>query len=327
MREDDSDRVSRQTTEAWKRLKKDRNWADWMVVGEGLVLWREEAMKQARTNAPMGRAYNEAFGTRLTRYKLDDMDGGDRHRLFEVMDNRPAIEAYRQTLSLRDRLRLNHPSTVLRHFKAYQAKNSPEGAADRADAAALRSIPDQTPKMTPFEAHDPEALALLNAKVAEKVDDPEEWDLAEALKVWFEQATDADRKAFTECISDKSHANKGYPRPIVEKFGDGKWHSLPVIAKHLNAPESEVEASLGGMLKHGWGDAKTEIKKVGTVKHYRFFKNERMISSTELTEKLAPILEGLKKEGRKNQVTMSVMTVAVLASQLDKLLTELTSGG
>src|SRR5262249_19115110 len=104
---------------------------------------------------------------------------------------------------------------------------------------------------------------------------------------------------------------KGHPKRIVEKFGDTKWHSLPVIAKHLDAPADEVERSLAGMVKDGRGDAKTETKKVGTVKHYRFYKNERMVSSIELIEKLTPIVEGLETEGRKNMVTMSVMTVAV----------------
>lgn len=116
------------------------------------------------------------------------------------------------------------------------------------------------------------------------------------------------------------HIPKGHPKRIVEKFGDTKWHSLPVIAKFLESDEEEVERSLAGMVKDGRGNATTETKRVGTVKHYRFFRNERMISSVELTDKLAPILDGLEAEGKKNLATMSPHAVAILAHKLRQLL-------
>jgi hypothetical protein len=119
MREDEFDRVSRQGAEAWRRLKKDKNWNDWLKVGETLVAWREWAMNQAGTNEPRGKGYNMAFGEKLTHYKLDDMDKGDRSRLFTVMDNLPMIEEWRRTLTLGERLRLNHPNAVWRKWKAH----------------------------------------------------------------------------------------------------------------------------------------------------------------------------------------------------------------
>jgi hypothetical protein len=129
----------------------------------------------------------------------------------------------------------------------------------------------------------------------------------------------------SETMLSRSHVNTGYPKRIVAKFGDSKWHSLSVIAKHLDAPdEEEVARSLAGMVKHGWGGATTEIKTVGTVKHYRFFKNDKMISSTELTDKLTPILQGLEAEGKKTMATMAPAKVAILAHQLRKLLKDWT---
>lgn len=81
----------------------------------------------------------------------------------------------------------------------------------------------------------------------------------------------------------QAHIPKGYPKRIVEKFGDGKWHSLPVIAKHLDADEDEVERSLASMVKDGRGNATTEIKKVGTVKHYRFFRDHKRPSASVIS--------------------------------------------
>ena len=119
MHEADLDRVVRQGTEAWRRLKKDKNYGDWIKVGEAHQVGREWAMNQAGSNKPEGKAYNVAFGEWLSRYKFDDMDKGNRSRLFELMENLPQIEEWRRTLPLSERLKLNHPNAVLRKWKAF----------------------------------------------------------------------------------------------------------------------------------------------------------------------------------------------------------------
>jgi hypothetical protein len=126
MREDERDRVSRQGTEAWRRLKREKSWGDWLKVGEALQVGREWAMHQAGCNKPEGKGYNTAFGEWLTKYKLDDMDKGDRSRLFAVMENLPSIEEWRQTLTLTERLKLNHPNAVLRKWKTFIEPEKPK---------------------------------------------------------------------------------------------------------------------------------------------------------------------------------------------------------
>jgi hypothetical protein len=130
MREDDCKRVSKSGAAAWQRLKKTPDWYDWLKVGEAVLVGRQWAMRQASTNRPIGAAYNMAFGEWLKQNKLSDMDKGDRSRLFDVMENVPAIEEWRhRTLTLTDRLKLNHPNAVLRKWQA--AKRRP--AFDRED--------------------------------------------------------------------------------------------------------------------------------------------------------------------------------------------------
>ena len=118
MREDELDRVCRQGKEAWERLATDQSWTDWIAVGEALLIGRTQAMAEAETNVPAGKGYNQAFSRWLKKYELHKMDSGDRTRLFEVMDNRLEIEKWRGTLGQTLRLKLNHPSTVLRRWKA-----------------------------------------------------------------------------------------------------------------------------------------------------------------------------------------------------------------
>jgi hypothetical protein len=57
-----------------------------------------------------------ASGQRIMKLGRQPKHAG-RRRLFEVMDHLPEIEAWRQTLTPRERAGLNHPSTVLRRWK------------------------------------------------------------------------------------------------------------------------------------------------------------------------------------------------------------------
>jgi hypothetical protein len=119
----DTDTIAKKGTQAWQRIKKDRNWHDWLVVGEALIALREQAMEMAgipkgTNHPPTGGNFNSSMGDLLQQYKLDDMDKGDRSRLIKVMENRKEIEAWYNALPLNQRLRLNHPSTVLRKWEA-----------------------------------------------------------------------------------------------------------------------------------------------------------------------------------------------------------------
>lgn len=64
------------------------------------------------------------------------MDKGDRNRLFTVMEALPQIEEWRMRLTLTERLSLNHPSAVLRKFKA--AFEVPERDDDAPKKPTLR---------------------------------------------------------------------------------------------------------------------------------------------------------------------------------------------
>jgi DNA repair exonuclease SbcCD ATPase subunit len=115
MSEDDRENVIQQGIDAWHQLKK--SWEHWRMVGKALLVGREWAMHHAGTNRPEGKGYNQAFGGWLERYKLNDIDQGDRHRLLEVMDNLDKIEGWRAGLTEGERRKLNNPSTVLRKWR------------------------------------------------------------------------------------------------------------------------------------------------------------------------------------------------------------------
>jgi hypothetical protein len=111
---------------------------------------------------------------------------------------------------------------------------------------------------------------------------------------------------------------------LKQQFADAKWHRLSNIAHRIDRDEDHVRRTLDGMLKKQTFGCKAEKKKVGQHFEYRIFRLDKTVSSSELIEKLTPILKGLEAEGAKNMATMSPGTVAYLAGQLRRLLEEWT---
>ena len=117
---DTLDRIGRAMMKAWSRLKrpKRKEWSEWMIIGEGLLEGRRWAMQVANVNRPQGKGYGTAFNEWLRRYKVDDMDKSDRAKLLRLMEQRPAIEEWRGTLTTSERLNLNNPTLVWRRWTA-----------------------------------------------------------------------------------------------------------------------------------------------------------------------------------------------------------------
>ena len=112
----------RQGQEAWQRLRSHSTWEDWKKVGAAHVIGRAEAMRDGHVNKPKGRSYNAAINAWLKKFGFYDLDSGDRTRLFNVMDHLNEIEAWLGKLLPKERLRLNHPASVWRRWKAATAE-------------------------------------------------------------------------------------------------------------------------------------------------------------------------------------------------------------
>lgn len=89
-----------------------------MLIGRAIEAGKTAVMRELGTNLSSGRRWNETFGGWLKETEFDQIDKGTRSHLQTCLDNLPAIEAWRQTIGLGPRLRLNHPYTVLRRWGA-----------------------------------------------------------------------------------------------------------------------------------------------------------------------------------------------------------------
>jgi hypothetical protein len=187
-------------------LKKEKSWGDWLKVGEALQVGREWAMNQAGTNRPDGKGYNVAFSEWLQKYKLDDMDKGDRSRLFSVMDNLGQIEEWRKTLPLNQRLSLNHPNAVVRKWKAFMKPEERTATGD--PKPTLRdSVANLSEEITAKDRRIAELEALVQELEAARVQQPSEnakppGDPVEACIEALKRMNDKDFGAATERIQD-----------------------------------------------------------------------------------------------------------------------------
>jgi hypothetical protein len=124
--------VDRAADRAWGELGGAcSDWARWKTIGESLARARRAAMLDTHSNRPQGRAYNAAFGAWLSKRTFRSIDQSDRARLLRVMDNLPAIEAWRATLSETELRRLNHPSVVWRKWSASNKPTTTSPARSR----------------------------------------------------------------------------------------------------------------------------------------------------------------------------------------------------
>lgn len=122
------DRIGKAMQAAWARVKKaqTRLWGEWMTIGEGLLEGRRWAMRIAGVNRPEGKGYVTAYGEWLKRYKVDDMDRADRAKLLQLMEDRPAVEEWRSTLTDNERRSLNNPTLVWRKWTAATRTKKPK---------------------------------------------------------------------------------------------------------------------------------------------------------------------------------------------------------
>ena len=79
---------------------------------------RAEAMHTAHVDKPEGRRYNQEISYLLKANGLDDIGKADRSKLLFILDNIVEVERWLATVPANKQLKLNHPHTIWRAYKA-----------------------------------------------------------------------------------------------------------------------------------------------------------------------------------------------------------------
>jgi hypothetical protein len=103
---------------AWERLKRGASWDDWKAISRRLSDGRTASMAKAGCNQPVGKTYNKAFSDWLDARKwAREIDKATRNQAMWCAENEAAIEAWRETVGVSQRLMMNHPGTIKRNFE------------------------------------------------------------------------------------------------------------------------------------------------------------------------------------------------------------------
>jgi hypothetical protein len=213
------DRIGKAMQAAWLRVKKaqSRMWGEWMTVGEGLLEGRRWAMHVSGVNRPEGRGFVTAYSEWLKKYRVDDMDKSDRAKLLQLMEERPAVEEWRATLTDHGRRNLNNPVIVWRKWTAATRVKKPKprtaGSSASEMGRARATVQEQDERIRELEEEldqakvrmteaagrmAPPAATLTSAidAVLAMIDDPASWPAT----VKAERACSQLRKALIAAI-------------------------------------------------------------------------------------------------------------------------------
>jgi hypothetical protein len=118
----------------------------WCDYGNAVLAVRNEAMRLAETNQPIGKAFNMHHADIMQREKLQAFDGKTRKDAVDMVENMThpvdarrlkGIAAWRDGLNESERARLNHPTSIIRKWKAQT-----EPLQERQAAAITKDKPE-----------------------------------------------------------------------------------------------------------------------------------------------------------------------------------------
>lgn len=141
MRPDKEAEYERLAEEAYERIKTGQHWRDWTYVAQGLAAGRQKAMREAHTNQPSGRGYNEAFSRWMnTRPWARSLDKATRAHLLWVADHLVEIEGWRETLAQNQRDQWNHPTTVRRAYERAKKQDREQTAGEESKPSTMAQL-------------------------------------------------------------------------------------------------------------------------------------------------------------------------------------------
>jgi hypothetical protein len=163
-----TDEVIVAAQQAWRRVRGNATFDDWVSIARGLAAGRAFSMKLAKRNKPVGTTYNRAMGQWLAQHGLDEISAQERYRALLVLDNLAAIESWRNALPEERRRTFNHPGAI---WHAWQRRARPNASNPRqpdrrpgADQQQPAATPSATaPSASPWPCDED---ALLSAIVA-----------------------------------------------------------------------------------------------------------------------------------------------------------------
>jgi hypothetical protein len=135
-------RAIRAGRDAWQAINRAESFEGWRAIGAALAVGKAHALRVTGANAAWGRNYSRAFSEWMKQHGFDKMAKSVRSVAIELHENANAIEAWRATLSEKQRRRLVHPLSNVRRWRAATQSNGkcPQNLKREAAAAWRRFV-------------------------------------------------------------------------------------------------------------------------------------------------------------------------------------------
>ena len=128
-------KVIRAGLDAWQAIDRADSFESWKRIGAALAVGKTHALRVTGANAAWGRNYSREFCDWIRDHHFDPMPASVRSVAIELHENAKAIEAWRSTLSEKDRRRLVHPLSNVRRWRAATMPKAKPDAVTRAEKA------------------------------------------------------------------------------------------------------------------------------------------------------------------------------------------------
>jgi len=112
------ERTVRVGRDAWIKIANCQSFDQWRKIGAALSVGKQHALKVSGASEPWGRNYTHAFSRWAKARGFKNMAASVRSVAIELYENLPAIEAWRATLSEKQRRSLIHPLSNVRRWRA-----------------------------------------------------------------------------------------------------------------------------------------------------------------------------------------------------------------
>jgi hypothetical protein len=109
--------------EAWHRIKSSsrqrQSYHDWRALNDAMEIG--ETVCQQIAGKDQGGAYNRLIGAWLKQNDMDDLPTSTRTLMRHVRKHQTGIEAWRNELPPEQKMKMNHPRTIWKHYNERKA--------------------------------------------------------------------------------------------------------------------------------------------------------------------------------------------------------------
>jgi hypothetical protein len=120
--------IIRAGLDAWRSIGKAESFDNWKAIGAALSIGKAQALRITGANRAWGRNYSKVFCEWMKAHQFESIPKSVRSVAIELHEDIAEVNAWRETLSDKERRRLIHPLSNVRRWRAATELKAPDPA-------------------------------------------------------------------------------------------------------------------------------------------------------------------------------------------------------